>query len=81
MHSKIPDSHGEPATLARNGLGEIQRCACGMYSLHLQCVSIRLDTEAFEALVALVDASRAASRAATDARPLPVGAADGGCVH
>jgi hypothetical protein len=46
--------HGPGIVLAENGLGMISVCACGVLTLTVACVSLRLEPAAFQELAALI---------------------------
>jgi len=64
--------NGHSLLIARNALGSVTACAdCGNLQLTLQCLSVRLEPEAFRELAALVACAqqRIAHRAVLHAAP------------
>lgn len=54
MSSVAHADHGPVTLLASNGLGQVSACSCGVLTLTVSCVSLRLEPAAFAELAALV---------------------------
>ncbi|MEN9398659.1 MAG: hypothetical protein RLZ81_3189 [Pseudomonadota bacterium] len=52
-----PD-HGGAVTIARNAMGAVSVCRCGVVTLSLQYISLRLEPGAFSDLQALLNHAR-----------------------
>ena len=50
--------HGGAVTVARNAVGAVSVCQCGIVTLSLQYISLRLEPDAFGDLQALVNQAR-----------------------
>lgn len=54
MSKPQDECHGRPQPIAQCGVGAVSVCPCGVVTLTLQCLSLRLEPDAFHALVSLV---------------------------
>lgn len=80
MFHTPPEEHGPGLTLAASELGAVSICSCGVVTLTLQVLSLRLEAPAFRELQRLLTLAQqrldgatpsgAASAPATDTSPL-----------
>lgn len=74
------DTHGDAVTIARAEVGSVSVCACGIVTLTLQYISLRLEPGAFRELQGLLHSAQRqldggpAHAAAFDARGADVAA-------
>lgn len=54
MSKRHDDCHGRARPIAQSGVGAVSVCPCGVVTLTLQYLSLRLEPDAFHALVSLV---------------------------
>ena len=52
------DTHGDAVTIARAQVGSVSVCACGVITLTLQYISLRLEPGAFRELHSLLGAAQ-----------------------
>lgn len=75
MSARPDDCHGRAQPIAQSGVGAVSVCPCGVVTLTMQYLSLRLEPDAFHALVALVLRAQARLAAADrTADGTPVGA-------
>lgn len=77
MHSDESPDHGPGLTLARNELGAVSVCPCGVVTITVQYVSLRFEPVAFRELRALLAQAQRRMDGGPAAAALP-GALPGG---
>ena len=76
------DRHGDAVTIASADVGSVSVCACGVITLTLQYISLRLEPGAFRELQGLLQFShRKLDGGAAHAAPHGAGGADVASVH
>lgn len=54
MTAPTDEDHGPGLRLAQNDIGAVSVCACGVFTLTLQYLSLRFEPEAFRSLLELL---------------------------
>ena len=54
MNHSGDEDHGPTLCLARNDVGGVAMCGCGVLTVTLQCLSLRFEPDAFHSLVELL---------------------------